>query len=62
MVAENFLNNLNPTERWEGKIDGTGKVIDSPIDLSLKSTLAGHTCAMRHEPHEQGSIVRRGHR
>jgi hypothetical protein len=31
MTAYRFLNTLNPTGRWEGKIDGAGKVLESPI-------------------------------
>jgi hypothetical protein len=32
-VALRFLNTLNPASRWEGKIDGEGNVLESPIDL-----------------------------
>jgi len=32
-AARNFLNNLNPPARWEGKIDGAGNILESPIKL-----------------------------
>jgi hypothetical protein len=31
--AQQFLNTLNPTSRWEGKIDGAGNILESPIKL-----------------------------
>jgi hypothetical protein len=33
MTAQHFLNTLNPTGRWEGKIDGAGNILESPIKL-----------------------------
>jgi hypothetical protein len=30
-TAYRFLNNLNPAGRWEGKIDGAGNILESPI-------------------------------
>jgi hypothetical protein len=30
-AAYRFLNTLNPAGRWEGKIDGAGKILESPI-------------------------------
>lgn len=33
MTAHRFLNTLNPAGRWEGKIDGAGKILESPIEL-----------------------------
>jgi hypothetical protein len=33
MTAQRFLDNLNPTRRWEGKIDTKGNVLESPINL-----------------------------
>ena len=32
-AARNFLHNLNPPARWEGKIDGAGNILASPIKL-----------------------------
>lgn len=33
LTANRFLNSLNPVGRWEGKIDGTGNILESPITL-----------------------------
>jgi hypothetical protein len=33
MTAQRFLNTLNPAGRWEGKIDGAGNILESPIEL-----------------------------
>jgi hypothetical protein len=33
MTAERFLNTLNPAGRWEGRIDGAGNILESPITL-----------------------------
>jgi hypothetical protein len=30
-TAYRFLKKLNPAGRWEGKIDGAGKILESPI-------------------------------
>jgi hypothetical protein len=33
MAAQRFLNTLNPAGRWEGKIDGSGNILESPIKI-----------------------------
>jgi hypothetical protein len=32
-AARNFLNNLKLPARWEGKIDGAGNILESPLKL-----------------------------
>lgn len=34
-LAYRFLNTLNSSSRWEGKIDWAGNVLESPIDLQI---------------------------
>jgi hypothetical protein len=33
MTAQGFLDNLEPADRWDGKIDWAGNVLESPIKL-----------------------------
>lgn len=33
MTAQRFLDKLDPADRWDGKIDWAGNILESPIKL-----------------------------
>lgn len=35
ITAQRFLITLDPTSRWEGKIDGAGNALDCPLRLEI---------------------------